>query len=184
MFFSNTLSGSANSVVGSSNLVTKVYFPRLIIPIASFMPAVIDFVIAFVVLLGMMVYYGLLPTANAIWLPFFLLLALTVSLGVGLWLAALNVKYRDIRHAIPFMIQFWFFATPIAYSSSLLDETWRVVYGLNPMVSVIEGFRWALLNGTMPSAAMLITSSTIAVILLFSGAIYFQNMERDFADIV
>ena len=144
-FFANGLGQSSNSLVGNANLITKIYFPRLIVPLASVFSGIVDFLLAFVVLLGMMLYYGLVPTLNVFWLPLFVLLALVTSLGVGLWLSALNVEYRDVRYVVPFITQFWLFATPIAYPSSLLPEPWRTIYGLNPMVGVVEGFRWALL---------------------------------------
>jgi lipopolysaccharide transport system permease protein len=183
-FFANGLSQSANSLVLSANLLKKVYFPRLAIPLATVLSGVIDFVLAFIVLLGMMFYYDIVPTKNALWLPALLLLALITSLGVGLWLAALNVRYRDVRYAVPFLVQFWLFCTPVAYPSSLLDEPWRTIYGLNPMVGVIEGFRWALL-GTQEAPAMMIAVSTvISVILLIGGAYYFRRMEKHFADVV
>src|SRR5262249_47312157 len=145
-FFANGLSQSSNSLIGSSNLITKVYFPRLVIPISAVVSGVIDFALAFLVLLGLMAYYRVPPTVNALFLPAFLLLAFITSLAVGLWFSALNVEYRDIRYALPFVVQFWMFATPIAYPSTLLHEPWRTIYGLNPMVGVIEGFRWALLG--------------------------------------
>ena len=145
-FFAHGLNQSSNSLVSGAQLIKKVYFPRLIVPIAAVLSGVIDFILAFIVLLGMMLYYGMVPTANVVWLPAFLLLALTTSLGVGLWLSTLNVEYRDVRHAVPFITQFWLFATPIAYPSTLLSEPWRTLYGLNPMVGVVEGFRWALLG--------------------------------------
>ena len=132
--------------MGSSNLLTKVYFARLVIPLATVLPAMIDFAILFVVLLGMMAYYGIAPTWNVLWLPLFLLLALTTALGTGLWLSAMNVQYRDIRYAVPFLVQFWMFASPVTYPSSLVSEPWRALYGINPMATVIEGFRWALLE--------------------------------------
>jgi lipopolysaccharide transport system permease protein len=183
-FFANGLTQSSNSLVGSANLITKVYFPRLTIPIATVLSGVVDFVIAFVVLLGMMVYYGLLPTLNVVWLPLFLLLALATSLGVGLWLSALNVEYRDVRYVVPFLTQFWLFATPIAYPSSLLSEPWRTIYGLNPMVGVVEGFRWALLGTATAPGPVVAVSSLAALILLVGGAFYFRRMEKTFADVV
>src|SRR5436190_16494115 len=143
-FFANGLNQSSNSLVGSSNLITKVYFPRLVIPISTVISGVIDFALAFAVLLVMMFYYGIVPTLNIIWLPAFLLLAVITALGVGLWLSALNVEYRDVRYIVPFLTQFWMFATPIVYPSTLLQKPWRTIYALNPMVGVIEGFRWAL----------------------------------------
>jgi lipopolysaccharide transport system permease protein len=183
-FFANGLSQSSNSLVGASNLITKVYFPRLIVPLASVAAGFIDFVIAFVVLLGMMLYYGLVPTLNIVWLPLFVLLAWISALGVGLWFSALSVTYRDVRYIVPFLTQFWLFATPIAYPSSLLHEPWRTVYGLNPMVGVVEGFRWALLRtNTAPSAAVVV-SAIVALLVLVTGALYFRRMERNFADTV
>jgi lipopolysaccharide transport system permease protein len=184
MFFANGLTQSANSVVGSQELVKKVYFPRLAIPISAVVAGSVDFGIAFVVLLGMMGFYGILPTAAVIWLPALLLLALVTSLGAGLWLSALNVRYRDVRHAVPFLVQFWLFATPIAYPSSLLDQPWRTVYALNPMVGVIEGFRWALLGTETAPGPMVAVSSAAAVALFVGGMLYFRRMEREFADIV
>lgn len=184
-FFANGLTHSSNSLVGSSHLITKVYFPRLTIPIATVLSGVIDFALAFALLLVMMVYYGMTPTTNVVFLPLFLLQALVTALGVGLWLSALNVEFRDVRYVVPFIIQIWLFATPIAYPSSLLSEPWRTVYGLNPMVGVVEGFRWALL-GTTSSASptLLIVSSVTAILLLVSGAFYFRRMEKTFADVV
>ena len=183
-FFANGLNQSSNSLVAGAPLIKKVYFPRLIIPIAAVLSGMVDFILAFIVLLGMMLYYGLLPTANVLWLPAFLLLALITSLGVGLWLSALNVKYRDVRHAVPFITQFWLVATPIAYPSTLLSEPWRTVYGLNPMVGVVEGFRWALLGTDTQPGAMVFASFLMAVIILIAGAFYFRRMEKSFADVV
>lgn len=183
-FFAYGLSQASNSVVTSSNLITKVYFPRLIIPIATVLSGVVDFALAFVVLLGMMLYYGVAPTFNVLWLPVFLLLALITALGVGLWLSALNVKYRDVRYVVPFITQFWMFATPIAYPSSLLSEPWRTIYGLNPMVGVVEGFRWALLGTNTAPGPIIAVSSLAALIILIGGAFYFRRLEKTFADLV
>ena len=183
-FFANGLTQSSNSLVGSANLITKVYFPRLTIPIASVLSGIVDFVLAFVVLLVMMLYYGIVPTVNVLWLPLFLLLALVASLGVGLWLSALNVEYRDVRYVVPFITQFWLFVTPIAYPSSLLREPWRTVYGLNPMVGVVEGFRWALLGTKTAPGPLIAVSSIAALVILVTGAFYFRRMEKTFADIV
>lgn len=183
-FFANGLGQSSNSLVGSSNLITKVYFPRLIVPLASVFSGIVDFVLAFIVLLGMMLYYGLAPTLNVLWLPLFLLLALVSSLGVGLWLSALNVEYRDVRYIVPFLTQFWLFTTPIAYPSSLLHEPWRTIYGLNPMVGVVEGFRWALLRTNTAPGPIIAVSSAAAILILVTGAFYFRRMEKTFADIV
>jgi homopolymeric O-antigen transport system permease protein len=183
-FFANGLSESSNSLVGSANLITKVYFPRLTIPIASVLSGIVDCALAFVVLVLMMFYYGMIPTVNVLWLPLFLLLALVASLGVGLWLSALNVEYRDVRYVVPFITQFWLFVTPIAYPSSLLHEPWRTLYGLNPMAGVVEGFRWALLGTKTAPGPMIAVSATAALIILVTGAFYFRRMERTFADIV
>ncbi len=183
-FFTNGLSQASNSLVGSANLITKVYFPRLAIPIASVLAGVIDFILAFIILLGMMLYYGIVPTINIFWLPLLLALVFIISLGVSLWLSALNVQYRDVRYVIPFLTQFWLFATPIAYPSSLLHEPWKTLYGLNPMVGVVEGFRWALLGTKEAPGPMVIVSSTMALLVLIGGALYFRRMEKSFADIV
>jgi lipopolysaccharide transport system permease protein len=183
-FFANGLSQSSNSLVSSTNLITKVYFPRLIMPIASVLGGLVDFVLAFVVLLGIMLYYGILPSLHVLWLPLFVLLALVTSLGVGLWLSTLNVKYRDVRHVIPFLTQLWLFATPIAYPSSLLSEPWRTLYGLNPMAGVVEGFRWALLGTDTAPGPILIVSTLAAVGLLVGGVFYLRRMEETFADVI
>jgi lipopolysaccharide transport system permease protein len=183
-FFANGLSQASNSLVGASNLIAKVYFPRLIVPVASIVAGLIDLLIAFVVLIGMMLYYGIFPTVNIIWLPLFVLLAWAIALGVGLWLSALNVNYRDVRYVVPFVLQFWLFATPIAYPSSLLPEPWRTVYGLNPMVGVVEAFRWALLGTNAAPRATIAISVMATVVILITGAFYFRRMERTFADTV
>jgi lipopolysaccharide transport system permease protein len=183
-FFAYGLSQASNSIVSSSNLITKVYFPRLIIPIATVLSGIVDFVLAFAVLLGMMLYYGVTPALNVLWLPLFLLLALVTALGVGLWLSSLNVKYRDVRYIVPFITQFWMFATPIAYSSSLLSQPWRTIYGLNPMVGVVEGFRWALLGTKTAPGPIIAVSSLAALVIMIAGALYFRRMERTFADVV
>jgi lipopolysaccharide transport system permease protein len=184
MFFAGALNQSSNSLVNSANLIKKVYFPRLAIPIAAVLSGVVDFLLAFVVLLGMMLYYGLLPALNTLWLPAFLLLALITSLGVGLWLSAMNVQFRDVRYTVPFLTQIWFFSTPVVYASSLLSEPWRTIYGLNPMVGVVEGFRWALLGTNTAPGPIVIASSLAALTILLSGAFYFRRMEKNFADIV
>ncbi len=183
-FFSHGLNQASNSLVGSANLIKKVYFPRLSVPIAAVTSGLIDFSIAFVVLLGMMLYYGIVPTLNVIWLPFLLLLTLMTSLGVSLWLSALNVQFRDVRYVLPFLTQLWLFATPIAYPSSLLSEPWRTLYSINPMVGVVEGFRWALLGAKTAPGPMLIVSSLTALALLVGGAFYFRRLEKTFADVV
>jgi len=183
-FFSQGLSLASNSLVGSANLIKKVYFPRLSVPIAAVTSGLIDFSIAFIVLLGMILYYGIIPTLNVIWLPFLLLLTLTTSLGVSLWLSALNVQFRDVRYMVPFLTQLWLFATPIVYPSSLLSEPWRTLYSINPMVGVVEGFRWALLGAKTTPGPMLIVSSLAALVLLVGGAFYFRRLEKTFADVV
>jgi len=184
IFFANGLTHSSASLVGSANLIKKVYFPRLVVPISAVISGVVDFCLAFVVLLGMMLYYGIVPTWNVLWLPLFLLLALVTALGVGLWLTAMNVQFRDVRYAVPFLVQAWMFATPIAYPSSLLDEPWRTLYGINPMAGVVEGFRWALLGTETTPGPILLVSALVSVALLVSGAYYFRRMEKTFADIV
>jgi lipopolysaccharide transport system permease protein len=183
-FFANGLNQSSNSLVGSADLIRKVYFPRLAVPVATVLSGVVDFVLAFIVLLVMMLYYGVVPTINTLWLPLFFLLALVTSLGVGLWLSALNVEFRDVRYTVPFLTQFWMFSTPIAYPSSLLSEPWRTVYGLNPMVGVIEGFRWALLGTDTAPGPIIAVSSLAALAILVGGAFYFRRMEKTFADVV
>jgi lipopolysaccharide transport system permease protein len=183
-FFANGLNQASNSLVGNSNLIQKVYFPRMSMPIASVCGGFVDFVLAFIMLIGMIFYYGMVPTINVIWLPFFLMLAFITSLGASLWLSAMYVQFRDIRHIIPFLTQIWLFATPIAYPSSLLSEPWRTIYGINPMVGVVEGFRWALLGVHTAPGPIIIVSSITAVGLLISGAFYFRRMEKTFADVV
>ncbi len=183
-FFSNALTQSSNSLVQGANLIRKVYFPRLTVPISSVLGGVVDFVLAFAVLLLMMLVLGIAPTWNVVWLPFFILLAFITSLGVGLWLSALNVKFRDVRYALPFLTQFWMFSTPIAYPSSLLSEPWRTVYGINPMVGVVEGFRWALLGTDTAPGPMVAVSTVVACLLLVTGLFYFRRMESSFADLV
>lgn len=183
-FFANGLTQSSNSLVGNSSMLKKIYFPRLTIPIASVVGGVVDFILAFLVLLGMMLFYGFVPTINMIWLPIFLFLALITSLGAGLWLSALNVQFRDIRYSTSFLVQAWLFATPIAYPSSLLSEPWRTLYGINPMAGVVEGFRWALLGTDTAPGSIIIVSSVVAISLLVSGAFYFRRLEKTFADVV
>lgn len=183
--FNNALQVASRSLVGNAHMITKVYFPRIILPLSSTLSGIVDFGIAFMILIGMMAYYGFAPTP-AVWtLPLFLLLALVTALGVGLWLSALNVLYRDIGYITPFLTQFWLFITPIAYPASLVPEQWRLLYAINPMTGVVEGFRWALL-GTRQSAPleMLAISVAISLLVLVSGLFYFRRMERFFADMV
>lgn len=182
--FQSGVSKAGTSLVASSNLITKVYFPRLAIPIAPVIAALVDFFLAFLVLIGMMLFYGISPT-SAIWtLPLFIILALITALGVGIWLAGLNVNYRDIGHVIPFLLQIWFFLSPIVYSSSIVPEAIRPYYGLNPMAGVVQGFRWAILGVGKPDLIPLLASIGVAVFLLIGGVFYFRRMERTFADVV
>ena len=182
--FSHAMTESGNSLVANQNLITKVYFPRLVIPLSAVLAGLVDFGVAFLVLLGMMAYYGMAPTMAVATLPLFILLAIATALAVGLWLSALNVQYRDVRYTIPFLTQFWLFATPIAYPSSLVPEGWRVLYGLNPMAGVVEGFRWALLGTRNAPGPMLAVSIAVVVALLIGGLYYFRRMEKTFADVV
>jgi lipopolysaccharide transport system permease protein len=165
-------------------MVKRTYFPRLTLPIAAVLAGLVDFALALIVLVGMMFYYRITLTINVVWLPLLLLLALVTSLGTSLWLSALNVRYRDVRYVVPFLVNFWLFITPVAYPSSLLSGYWRLIYSLNPMVGVVEGFRWGLLGTDTRPGSMIIVSSLVALILLVGGAVYFRRMERSFADIV
>jgi lipopolysaccharide transport system permease protein len=183
-FFANGLTLSSNSLVGSANLITKVYFPRLIVPAAAVVSGLVDLLIAMLVLVGMMVFYSVGVQATVLWIVPLTLLAVVSSLGVGLWLSALNVEYRDVRHAVPFIAQFWMFITPVAYPSSLLSEPWRTLYGLNPMAGVVEGFRWALLGANTAPGPMVAISALAALLILVGGAFYFKRMEKSFADVV
>jgi lipopolysaccharide transport system permease protein len=181
--FATGLATAANSLLASSSMVRKVYFPRIALPVSGVLASLVDFAIAFVVLIGLMVWYGIVPTLATLLLPLFLLQALITALGVGLWLSALSARFRDVRHALPFLVQFWFFATPVVYPSSLLSEPWRTLYGLNPMVGVVEGFRWALL-GSAPPGGMIFFSAVVSAVALLTGLIYFQSVERQFADVI
>jgi lipopolysaccharide transport system permease protein len=183
-FFAFGLTESANSVVANERLVTKVYFPRLIIPLARIFAGLVDFALAFIVLIGMMVWYGVRPSLAVIALPFFLAFAVATTLGVGLWLSALNVQYRDVRYAVTFVVQFWLFASPVVYSSTLVPVRWRAWYGLNPMAGVIEGFRWALLRKAPAPGIMLVVSVLVVALVLIGGLYYYRRMEKIFADVV
>lgn len=182
-FFANGVSGAAGSMVSEGNTIKKVYFPRLVIPLSSILSGGLDFLLAFVVLIGMMAWYHIAPTINVLWLPLFFLLALITALGVGLWLAAMNVMFRDVRYAVPFMIQIWLFATPIVYSSSELHGAWKTLYGLNPMAGVVDGFRWALL-GTPKPGPMIWVSAGVAIVVFVTGMYYFRRTEKSFADVM
>jgi homopolymeric O-antigen transport system permease protein len=183
-FFAQALSRSGNSLVGSANLITKVYFPRLIMPLAAAVAPIVDFAIALVILLGMMIWFGIVPTWGILALPLFLFLSLVTALSVGLWLSALHVRYRDVGYIIPFLIQFWMYASPVVYPVSLVPEKWRLLYSLNPIVGVIEGFRWALLNTGNPDFGTMAVSGVTVIGLLLGGVVYFGQMERTFADVV
>lgn len=183
-FFANGLTQSSNSLVGSSNLITKVYFPRLAIPLASILSGAVDFMLSFLVLLLLIIYYAPPLSINLLLLPCFILTAFITALGAGLWLSALNVQFRDVRYLIPFITQFWMLATPVAYSGRMLPEPWRSIYGINPMAGVVEGFRWSLLGIGSSPGPIIIVSIITSLLLLLSGLIYFQKMEKTFADIV
>jgi lipopolysaccharide transport system permease protein len=182
--FSGAVNRSSVSIVSQANVITKVYFPRLIAPLASVLSGLVDFSVAFTLLIGMMVWHGVAPNWGVLALPLFLLLALSTALAMGLWLSALNVRYRDVGHAIPFLIQLWMFVSPIAYPLSLVPEKWRLLYSLNPLTGVIEGFRWALLGKESPDFGVIAISAIAVVALLFTGVVYFKRMERTFADVV
>jgi homopolymeric O-antigen transport system permease protein len=183
-YFATTLGNAANSLVNNSNLLSKVYFPRLLIPLTSLFPPAVDFMIAFVVLIGLMFYYRSAPTLNMVWLPAFLVLAMVTTLGAGLWFAAMNVKYRDVRHIVGVLIQFGMFVSPVAYPSRIVPMPWLQLYALNPMVGVIEGFRWALLGTGVAPLRLIAISSTAALVLFISGLYYFRYTEKTFADVI
>ena len=183
--FVAALNQASRSLTANQNMVTKIYFPRLVLPLASILSGLVDFVISFVILIGLMVYYGVAPSANAFWaLPLFLLLTIITALGIALWLSAINVQYRDVNYALPFMTQFWLFITPVAYSSALISEKWQLVYSLNPMAGVVNGFRWALLGTNTGPGPEMAVSVIISIIVLISGLFYFRNMEKTFADTI
>ena len=182
--FAKAINDSGRSIVLNRSMITKIYFPRLVVPTAKVLGGLVDFGIQFIVLIGLMIYFEYPPTANILTLPLFILLALVTALGAGLWLSAMNVIYRDVGYVIPFLTQFWFFATPIIYSASAIPEEWQFLYSLNPMVGVVEGFRWAVLGSAAPPDAKLLLSASISVIMLISGMFFFRRMERTFADMV
>lgn len=182
--FAYALSSASNSLVSNQQLITKVYFPRLVIPIASVLSGLVDFAIAFLVLIAMMLYYHIQITTRLFTLPLFILLAVATALAVGLWLSALNVKYRDVRYTVPFLTQFWMYATPIAYSSNLFPQPWRSLLGLNPMTGVVEGFRWAMLGTSMNINFQIVISTVMVIILIITGLVYFKKTENSFADVI
>jgi lipopolysaccharide transport system permease protein len=183
-YFAAALQAGTNTIVENQRVITKVYFPRLTLPLSSVLSGLVDFGISFVMFLVLMLYYGIRPTAAALWLPAFLLLAVLTALGVSLWLSALNAMYRDVRYVLPFLVQFWLFASPVVYPSSLVPEKWRWLYGLNPMAGVIEGFRWSLTGRDSPRGPLLLASVGVVVVILLGGVAYFQKMETAVVDLV
>ena len=184
IYFAGALQSATNVVVEQQRVITKIYFPRVVLPISAVLGGLVDFAISFVVLLGLMAYYGIALTAAVLWLPLFLLLAIMTALGMGLWLSALNAFYRDVRYIVPFLVQFWMFASPVAYPSSLVPERWRWLYGLNPMVGVIEGFRWALTGQGLPPGPMMAASAAGVAAVVLTGFVYYRAMEGSIADVV
>jgi len=187
-YFAGALNRSSTSVVNSAHLITKVYFPRLVIPLAGVLSGLVDFAIAFLVLVGLLIYYQVTPTWAVVLLPGFLLLTMLTALGFGLWLAALNVRYRDINYLIPFLVQVWMYATPVIYGTTLIPERFRFLISLNPMAGVTEGFRWALLGARLgdarPPDMLFAVSIALTLVVLLSGLVFFRNTERTFADLV
>ena len=183
--FATALSVASRSMVANSNMVSKIYFPRMIVPLASVMSSVVDFFIGFIILIGMMIYYGFTPTLATLWLPLLILLALITALGVGFWTSALMVRYRDMGYIMPFISNLWMYLTPVVYSSTMIPEKWRLIYFLNPMTGVVEGFRYALLGTARSgSVGMILLSAVIAIIILITGMFYFRRMEKQFADMI
>jgi lipopolysaccharide transport system permease protein len=184
MYFAAALQNATSTIVENQRLVTKVYFPRLALPLSSVLSGLVDFGVSFLMFVAMMAFYRVRPTAAILWLPAFLLLAILTALGVGLWLSALNAIYRDVRYVVPFLVQFWLFASPVAYPSSLVPEKWRWLYGLNPMAGVIEGFRWSLTGNGNPPGQLIFVSAGVVILVLLGGIAYFQKMETTIADVV
>jgi lipopolysaccharide transport system permease protein len=181
--FSSAFTGAANSVVGSASLVSKVYFPRLVVPIAAVLTTLVDFLVWLLLLVAMLAWYQVIPSANVVWVPALVVLTVGVALGIGLWVAALNVRYRDVRFLLPFVLQVWLFASPVAYSLALVPSEWRVLYGLNPLVGVVQGFRWAILGSEAPGM-LLLASTVVTVAAVLLGAMYFRRTEDHFADLI
>ncbi|MGH9714557.1 MAG: ABC transporter permease [Candidatus Acidiferrales bacterium] len=184
MYFAGALQNATNTIVENQRVITKVYFPRLALPLSAVLSGLVDFGISFLMFVAMAIYYGIHPSAATLWFPLFLVLAVLTALGVGLWLSALNAIYRDVRYVLPFLVQFWLFASPVAYPSSLVPERWRWLYGLNPMAGVIEGFRWSLAGHGEPPSRLIFVSAGVVLLLLVSGVAYFQKMETTVADVV
>jgi lipopolysaccharide transport system permease protein len=184
MYFTAALQNTTNTIVDNQRLITKVYFPRLVLPLSSVFSGLVDFGVSFLMFIVIMIYYGIHPGASILWLPMFLLLAVLTALGVGLWLSALNAIYRDVRYVLPFLVQFWMFASPVAYPASLVPQKWRWLYGLNPLAGVIEGFRWSLTGRGNPPGRLMTISCAVVVAILVGGLGYFQKMETTVADLV
>jgi len=182
--FAQSVTGSTLSLVGSANLVSKIYFPRILLPVAATGSFVVDFLIAFAVLIGMMLYYDIVPGTRVLWIPLLALFAVITALAVGIWTAALNARYRDVQYAIPFLVQVWLFVSPVGYPSSLLDGNARLLFGLNPMAGVVEGFRWALLETETAPGSLMIVSALVTIMVFISGVTYFQRVEQTFADVI
>jgi len=183
-YFANSLTKATNTMVANQNMITKVYFPRLVLPVSAVISGIPDFLISFLVLIGMMFFYKIIPTANILFLPLFTLLAILTALAVGLWTSAANAIYRDVQYVVPFLVQFWLFASPVVYPSSLIPAHWRFLYGLNPMAGVIEGFRWVLLDKGEPPGLMLVVSLFMIILVFVGGIIYFRRMEGKIADVI
>jgi len=183
-FFAHSMSASSQSIVGSASIISKVYFPRLIIPTSAVISGTIDFCISFVILIGMMVWYKIVPTANIVYLPLFVLLTFTAALAVGLWLSALNAEFRDVFYVVPFLVQAGQYISPVAYSSSIIPEKWKLLYSLNPMAGVIDGFRWCILGTATPNWTGIIISAVSVLVIFIGGLLYFRKMERTFADVI
>src|SRR3984885_9998626 len=184
MYFAAALQSATNTIVENQRVITKVYFPRLALPLASVLSGLVDFAVSFAMFVVLMIYYRIHPTAALLWFPVFILLAILTALGVGLWLSALNALYRDVRYVLPFLVQFWLFASPVAYPASLVPQKWRWLYGLNPMAGVIEGVRWSLTGHTIPPGRLILVSTVAVLVLLASGLAYFQKVETTVADVV
>jgi lipopolysaccharide transport system permease protein len=188
--FTKALNDASRSLVGHQNMVSKIYFPRMILPLSSVLGGLVDFALAFIVLIALMIYYSItggfhfIINAAWLWLPFFILLALVTALGVALWLSALYVQYRDVGYMLPFLSDFWKFISPVVYSTTMIPEKWQMLYSINPMVGVINGFRWALLGAPSPVGMGLLVSTIVAIVLLATGWVYFRRMERTFADLI
>jgi lipopolysaccharide transport system permease protein len=183
-YFSRAMDRSVASLVDGGHLITKIYFPRLIAPLTAIMSPLVDFGIVFILLVIMLVWYGIVPSWGILALPLFLLLAMLTALAIGLWVGALYVRYRDVGHAVPFLTQIWLYASPVIYPTSLIPEKWRLIYSLNPMVGIIEGFRWGLLGGAPPDFRIMLVSTFVVGVLLFSGIVFFKRMEKTFADFI